>query len=109
MGSCFSSLCVERGLGARWPWLAGTLPVAGVASTPLANALGVGGALEVVGVGGVAEPLGLPVTLAGLAAVGFAQKHCRPQLRGSGRKASLQCRHLGERRWRPQAGIRCSQ
>lgn len=38
---------------------------------PLADALGVGGALAGVGVGELAEPLGRAVTLAGLPAIGL--------------------------------------
>ena len=64
-GSAFSGL-IGR--------LLGPLPVGRVAGAPLADPLGIGGALEVVGVGWLVQPKSLTTAFAGLSAgIGAAE------------------------------------
>ena len=54
--------------------LLGPLPIARVAGAPLTDPLGVGGPLEVIGVGRLVLPPGLTVALTGLfAGIGMAE------------------------------------
>ena len=91
----FRSPCVARGLRAGEPRLVGTLPGAGRAGTPLADALGVGGALEGVGVGRLVEPLGLARTLAGLAIVGLRSERLPSAMTGIGMEEPVAMEALG--------------
>lgn len=93
----FRSLLLARDLSPRSPGLAGTLPVAGMAGPPLADALGVGRAFEVVGVGRLAQPLGLAVPLAGLAAVRLRAKGLPAAITRFGLEGSVAMQALGER------------
>lgn len=66
-----------------------------MAGAPRADALGVGGALEGVGVGGLVEPLALAMTLAGLATVELRAERLPSAMTGIGMEEPVAMEALG--------------